>query len=110
MNTNHSYILNLHKINDNHIEALREYAVNHQVPIVDRNTLEMIKQIIRINHTTRILEIGTAIGYSAMQFASVSDDIQVTTIERNSEMIHQAKSNISNNHYSHRIRLIEEML
>ena len=104
MNTNHSYILNLHKINDNHIEALREYAVNHQVPIVDRNTLEMIKQIIRINHTTRILEIGTAIGYSAMQFASVSDDIQVTTIERNSEMIHQAKSN---NHYSHRIRLIE---
>lgn len=107
MNTNHSYILNLHKINDNHIEALREYAVNHQVPIVDRNILEMIKQIIRINHTTRILEIGTAIGYSAMQFASVSDDIQVTTIERNSEMIHQAKSNISNNHYSHRIRLIE---
>lgn len=107
MNTNHSYILNLHKINDNHIEALREYAVNQQVPIVDRNTLEMIKQIIRINHTTRILEIGTAIGYSAMQFASVSDDIQVTTIERNSEMIHQAKSNISNNHYSHRIRLIE---
>lgn len=107
MNTNHSYILNLHKINDNHIEALREYAVNQQVPIVDRNTLEMIKQIIRINHTTRILEIGTAIGYSAMQFASVSDDIQVTTIERNSEMIQQAKSNISNNHYSHRIRLIE---
>ncbi|MGM2827173.1 O-methyltransferase, partial [Bacillus cereus group sp. Bce006] len=88
------------------MEALREYAVNHQVPIVDRNTLEMIKQIIRINHTTRILEIGTAIGYSAMQFASVSDDIQVTTIERNSEMIQQAKSNISNNHYSHRIRLI----
>lgn len=107
MDTNHSYILNLHKTNDNHIEALREYAVNHQVPIVDRNTLEMIKQIIRINHTTRILEIGTAIGYSAMQFASVSDDIQVTTIERNSEMIHQAKSNISDNHYSNRIRLIE---
>ncbi|MEA8999046.1 O-methyltransferase, partial [Campylobacter jejuni] len=99
--------LNLHKINDNHIEALREYAVNQQVPIVDRNTLEMIKKIIRINHTTRILEIGTAIGYSAMQFASVSDDIQVTTIERNSEMIQQAKSNISNMHYSHRIRLIE---
>lgn len=107
MDTNHSYILNLHKTNDNHIEALREYAVNHQVPIVDRNTLEMIKQIIRINHTTRILEIGTAIGYSAMQFASVSDDILVTTIERNSEMISQAKANISDNHYSDQIRLLE---
>ena len=107
MDTNHSYILNLHKTNDNHIEALRESAVNHQVPIVDRNTLEMIKQIIRINHTTRILEIGTAIGYSAMQFASVSDDIHVTTIERNSEMISQAKANISDNHYSAQIRLLE---
>ncbi|MGD3154838.1 O-methyltransferase [Staphylococcus warneri] len=107
MDTNHSYILNLHKTNDNHIEALREYAVNHQVPIVDRNTLEMIKQIIRINHTTRILEIGTAIGYSAMQFASVSDDIHVTTIERNSEMISQAKANISDNYYSDQIRLLE---
>lgn len=107
MDTNHSYILNLHKTNDNHIEALREYDVNHQVPIVDRNTLEMIKQIIRINHTTRILEIGTAIGYSAMQFASVSDDILVTTIERNSEMISQAKANISDNHYSDQIRLLE---
>ena len=77
------------------------------MPIVDRNTLEMIKQIIRINHTTRILEIGTAIGYSAMQFASVSDDIHVTTIERNSEMISQAKANISDNHYSAQIRLLE---
>ena len=79
MNTNHSYILNLHKINDNHIEALREYAVNHQVPIVDRNTLEMIKQIIRINHTTRILEIGTAIvinrSAAGSRYAPILDSI-----------------------------------
>ena len=68
MDNNESYILNLHKTNDNDIELLREYANTNQVPIVDRNTLEIIKQIIRIHQTKRILEIGTAIGYSSMQF------------------------------------------
>lgn len=54
-----------------------------------------------------ILEIGTAIGYSSMQFASVSNDIHITTIERDEEMITQAKSNFETYGYSSQIRLIE---
>lgn len=107
MDNNESYILNLHKTNDNDIELLREYANTNQVPIVDRNTLEIIKQIIRIHQTKRILEIGTAIGYSSMQFASVSNDIHVTTIERDPEMIDQAKHNITSNQFTNQIELIE---
>lgn len=45
-----------------------------------------------MNRTKNILEIGTAIGYSSMQFANISKDINVTTIERNEDMIHLAKS------------------
>ena len=56
-------------------------------------TLEMIKQIIRIHKPTKILEIGTAIGYSSMQFAAINPQIQVTTIERNEQMQAQASSN-----------------
>lgn len=107
MDNNESYILNLHKNNDNDIELLREYANTNQVPIVDRNTLEIIKQIIRIHQTKRIIEIGTAIGYSSMQFASVSKDIHVTTIERDPEMIDQAKHNITSNQFTNQIELIE---
>ncbi|ATH62496.1 putative O-methyltransferase YrrM [Staphylococcus pasteuri] len=107
MDNNESYILNLHKTNDNDIELLREYANTNQVPIVDRNTLEIIKQIIRIHQTKRIIEIGTAIGYSTMQFASVSKDINVTTIERDPEMIDQAKHNITSNQFTNQIELIE---
>ncbi|WP_154840719.1 O-methyltransferase [Staphylococcus pasteuri] len=107
MDNNESYILNLHKTNDNDIELLREYANTNQVPIVDRNTLEIIKQIIRIHQTKRIIEIGTAIGYSSMQFASVSKDIHVTTIERDPEMIDQAKHNITSNQFTNQIELIE---
>lgn len=107
MEANQQYLLDIHRKTDNKIETLREYAEQNVVPIVDRLSLEMIKQLIRIHRAKNILEIGTAIGYSSMQFASVSNDIHITTIERDEEMIAQAKSNFETYGYSSQIRLIE---
>ena len=107
MEANQQYLLDKHRKTDNKIETLREYAEQNAVPIVDRLSLEMIKQLIRIHRAKNILEIGTAIGYSSMQFASVSNDIHITTIERDEEMIAQAKSNFETYGYSSQIRLIE---
>lgn len=107
MEANQQYLLDIHRKTDNKIETLREYAEQNAVPIVDRLSLEMIKQLIRIHRAKNILEIGTAIGYSSMQFASVSNDIHITTIERDEEMITQAKSNFETYGYSSQIRLIE---
>lgn len=107
MDNNQLYLLNLHKQTDKDIESLRTYAEENQVPIVDKLTLEMIKQIIRLHKPINILEIGTAIGYSAMQFASISKKINVTTIERNVEMQDKAKENIELFQYYNQIRLIE---
>ena len=107
MEANQQYLLDKHRKTDNKIETLREYAEQNAVPIVDRLSLEMIKQLIRIQRAKNILEIGTAIGYSSMQFASVSNDIHITTIERDEEMITQAKSNFETYGYSSQIRLIE---
>lgn len=107
MDLNQDYLTQLHQILDTNIENLRSYAEDNQVPIVDKLTLDMIKQLIRMNHTKQILEIGTAIGYSSMQFASVANDIEVTTIERNEDMLAQARHHFQEYHYEEQIRLIE---
>ncbi|OHR85032.1 methyltransferase [Staphylococcus sp. HMSC34C02] len=107
MEANQQYLLEIQSKTDNQIESLRSYAEENAVPIVDRLSLEMIKQLIRIHGAKNILEIGTAIGYSSMHFASVSDDIQITTIERDEKMITQAKANFETFGYSSQIRLIE---
>ncbi|WP_436854028.1 O-methyltransferase [Staphylococcus caeli] len=107
MENNESYLLNLHKQRDNDIESLRTYAEEHQVPIVDRLTLDMIKQLIRLHKPLNILEIGTAIGYSAMQFASVASDVHVTTIERDSEMQQKALEHFKQFGYTSQIRMLQ---
>lgn len=50
MEANQQYLLDIHRKTDNKIETLREYAEQNAVPIVDRLSLEMIKQLIRIHH------------------------------------------------------------
>ncbi|MCD8919307.1 O-methyltransferase [Staphylococcus gallinarum] len=106
MDKNQLYLLELHKQTDSRIESLRSYAEQNNVPIVDRLTLDMIKQLIRIHQPQQILEIGTAIGYSSMQFASVSSDIHVTTIERDEAMLSQAKNNRTTFGFNTQIRQI----
>ena len=107
MDSNQKYLAQLHQSIDTEIEELRVYAEENQVHIVDKLTLDLIRQLIRMNRTKNILEIGTAIGYSSMQFANISKDINVTTIERNEDMIHLAKKFIKKYRYQNQIRLIE---
>ncbi|WP_458622185.1 O-methyltransferase [Staphylococcus aureus] len=104
---NKKYLIDLHQHQNSSIEVLREFAEVNEVPIVDRLTLDLIKQLIRMNNVKNILEIGTAIGYSSMQFASISDDIYVTTIERNETMIQYAKQNLATYHFENQVRIIE---
>ncbi len=107
MDNNQLYLLKLHEQTDANIESLRAYAEENHVPIVDRITLEMIKQVIRLHKPKHILEIGSAIGYSAMQFALISKDIKVTTIERDTEMIDRAKAHFEAYRFKDQVRLIE---
>lgn len=106
-NLNQSYFLGLQSY-DSDLDQLRTFAETNKVPIVDQLSLDLVKQIIRIHQPKEILELGTAIGYSSMHFASVSPDVHVTTIERNEEMIDYAKSHFLQFGYTEQIRLIEE--
>lgn len=83
-----------------------DYAVKNHVPIIDGDALNAVKQYISIKGAKNILEIGTAIGYSALHFASVDDDIHVTTIEKDEVSHNIANENINNSPYKDRITTI----
>lgn len=88
------------------IEALEEYAKSNNVPIMQKDGIEYLTQYIKDNNVKNILEIGTAIAYSAIRMCSVSNDIKVTTIERNKDMYDLAIENIKLFNLSDRINVI----
>jgi len=100
------YIEQLLFQNSSKIDELRHYAEQYNVPIMDKISTEFVKQLIRIKDVKSILEIGTAIGYSAMHFASCDPSINVWTIERKEEMYEQAISNIKDFGYESQINVI----
>lgn len=75
-------------------ERLREYATKNKVPIIKRESLVAINCLLSLKNAKRVLEIGTAIGYSALSFVSAKADLVVDTIERDESMYNEAIKNI----------------
>ncbi len=88
------------------IKCMKEYAKKNSVPIMFDETCEFICRYIREHDAKRILEIGSAIGYSAIQFALCSEDISVTTVEIDIDRAIKAIENIKKAGLSERITLI----
>jgi len=82
------------------LEVLKEVkkdALESHVPIIMDDTLEVIKEYLVESKPKKILEIGTAVGYSASQFVRISgEDAMVDTIELDEERAKQAIQNIKN--------------
>ncbi len=76
------------------IEEIREYGVHNNVPIMSVESIETINSIINENNIKSILEIGTAIAYSTICFASNQNVNKVTSIERDKERFDIALSNV----------------
>lgn len=64
------------------IKEIEEYGIKNNVPIMSEDTIETIKNIITVNEFHTILEVGTAIGYSTICFASTPGVSNITSIER----------------------------
>ena len=88
------------------IRDMKKYALDNNVPIMTEGGIDYLTKYIRKNKVKRILEIGSAIGYSAILMCSVSDDIFVTTIERDEKRYMEALKNIKKAHLEDRIELI----
>ena len=76
------------------IEKIKEKALKEGVPIIKDEGLAFLLNLIRERDCKEILELGTAVGYSAIQMASLAEGIHVDTIEKNEEMYRQAIENI----------------
>ncbi len=83
------------KVNIEELKKIKEKALEDHIPIIVDDTLEVIENYLKEKNVKRILEIGTAVGYSAICFTKVlSEDGIIDTIERDEERIKQAKINI----------------
>ncbi len=61
---------------------MEEYALSENVPIIEKQSIAFIMKYIKNNKVKNVLEIGSAIGYSAILMASATEEVNVTTIER----------------------------
>ena len=91
---------------DDLIRNMKEYALENNVPIMTEGGINYLMKYIKNNNIKRILEVGTAIGYSAILMCSCDDDIVVTTIERDEKRYLEALKNIKKAHMEDRINLI----
>ncbi|MBM7584778.1 putative O-methyltransferase YrrM [Bacillus pakistanensis] len=88
------------------VTEMEKYAANHNIPIMELAGIETMLQMLRIQQPKRILEIGTAIGYSAIRMVEAVPQLEVITIERDFERLEKAKKNLSRFHNSSRIKVI----
>lgn len=77
------------------IKEMERYAEANNVPIIEHDSIQFIRKYIKLNDVKSILEIGTAIGYSAILMASVKPDVLVTTIERDDKRYREAVKNVN---------------
>ena len=88
------------------IIKLKEYAHKENIPIMQDEGIEFLTSFIEKKGATNILEVGTAIGYSAIMMAMVNPNIHVTTIERDELRYMEALKNIKKFELESRITLI----
>lgn len=89
------YIRNTLTDKEGLLRDLEVYALENNVPIVHKEVSELLKVLLKVQKPKRILEVGCAIGYSSILFAStLGEDVEIITVERNEKMIEKAKENI----------------
>lgn len=88
------------------IEELEKYAKLNNVPIMLPDGIEFLCNYIKENNIKNILEVGSAIGYSAIKMALVDSNIKITTIERDEIRYNLAKENIAKFQLEDQIQII----
>ena len=95
-------------MNKQELEKIKQKALEEHIPIIMDDTLEVVDEILTKLKPTKILEIGTAVGYSAMCFSEyLSQGGKIDTIERDEERILQAKENIKRVGVEEKINIYE---
>ena len=88
------------------IRENKKYALDNKIPIMVDEGIDFLTTFIIKNQTTNILEIGSAIGYSAIMMALANPNVKITTIERDRERYLEAVKNVKKMGLEDRITLI----
>ena len=90
------------------LEKIKEKALNDHIPIIMDDTLEVMEKYLKEEKPKRMLEIGTAVGYSAICFTDfLSKNGVIDTIEREHERVLEAKENIKKAEVEEKINIFE---
>ena len=89
------------------LEKIKQKALKEYIPIIMDDTLEVIGKELESFKPTKVLEIGTAVGYSAMCFSNyLAEGGKIDTIERDEERLKEARVNIKNVGVEDKINII----
>ena len=95
-------------MNVEQLEIIKQKAIDEHIPIIMDDTLEVIDKILKELKPKKILEIGTAVGYSAMCFSNyLQDGGKIDTIERDEERVSKARENIKKVGVEDKINILE---
>lgn len=90
------------------LQKIKEKALEEHIPIIMDDSLEVVAKILQEVKPTRLLEIGTAVGYSAICFSEyIEPNGRIDTIERDSERVKQARENIKLAQVEEKIHIYE---
>ena len=90
------------------LKKIKDKALENHIPIIMDDTLEVISKIMKENEIKSILEIGTAVGYSAICFSKyIAEEGFIDTIERDEERIKEAKKNVKDMGLQEKINIYE---
>lgn len=103
-----SYIREKTVQNDDLLKSMEEYAAKNSVPIAEPETARLLSVLTRLKNPKRVLEVGCAIGYSAIIMAkAMPEDGTILTLEYSKEMAEVARKNISDAGFENKIRVVE---
>lgn len=89
-----NYIRSLSSTKDSRLLELERFAKENHVPIIEAEVAKFLNVIVSLQKPKKILELGTAIGYSSINMKIAYEDAKITTLEKKSKMVEIAKKNI----------------
>lgn len=102
------YINSLDTGNGDFLDQLERQALSDDVPIIRQDMQSFLKVLLAMHQPKKILEVGTAVGFSALLMAAnTSEDCTITTIEKYDKRIPVAKANFAASGMGHRITFLE---
>lgn len=87
------------------LEELEVYAKEYNIPIMQKEGIDFMLEYIKKNNILTILEIGSAIGYSAIRMALLNSNIKIVTVERDIERYNEAVKNIKKSNLESQITI-----